>query len=74
MEDIERKFEGKGYGDFKMAVANSVIEKLKPVQEKYKEILDNKEYLEKIYTKGAENARKIAAKTLEDVKSKIGIL
>ena len=74
MEDIERKFEGKGYGDFKMAVANSVIEKLKPVQEKYKEILDNKEYLEKIYKKGAENAKKIASKTLEDVKSKIGIL
>ncbi len=74
MEDIEREFEGKGYGDFKMAVANSVIEKLKPVQEKYKEILDNKEYLEKIYKKGAENAKKIASKTLEDVKSKIGIL
>lgn len=74
MQDIEKEFEGKGYGDFKLAVANSVIEKLKPVQEKYKEILDNKEYLEKIYKKGAENAKKIASKTLEDVKSKIGIL
>ena len=74
MQDIEKEFEGKGYGDFKLAVANSVIEKLKPVQEKYKEILDNKEYLETIYKKGAENAKKIASKTLEDVKSKIGIL
>jgi len=74
MDEIENEFEGKGYGDFKMTVANSVIDKLKPVQEKYKEILENKEYLEQIYTKGAENARKLASKTLEDVKNKIGIL
>jgi len=74
MEEIEKEFENRGYGDFKMTVANSVVYKLKPVQEKYKQILEDKEYLEKIYTKGAENARKIAAKTLEDVKNKIGIL
>ncbi len=74
MDKIESEFYGKGYGDFKMAVANSVIDKLKPVQEKYKQILEDKDYLEKIYTKGAENARKIASKTLEDVKQKIGIL
>lgn len=74
MEEIEKEFEDKGYGDFKMTVANSVVQKLKPVQEKYKQILGDKEYLEKIYTKGAENARKIAAKTIEDVKNKIGIL
>ena len=74
MEEIETEFEGKGYGDFKTAVANSVIEKLKPIQDKYKEILNNKEYLEKVYTQGAENARKLASKTLEDVKSRIGIL
>ena len=74
MDEIEKEFENKGYGDFKITVANSVIDRLKPVQEKYKQILEDKEYLEKIYTKGAENARKIAAKTLEDVKNKIGVL
>ncbi|MDO5555914.1 MAG: tryptophan--tRNA ligase [Clostridia bacterium] len=74
MSDIEKEFEGKGYGDFKITVANSVIEKLKPIQDKYQSILNNQEYLEKIYTKGAENARKVAAKTLNDVKHKIGIL
>ena len=74
MEEIENEFEGKGYGDFKMTVANSVIDKLKPIQDRYKEILENKEYLEEIYTKGAENARKLASKTLENVKNKIGIL
>ncbi len=74
MTDIEKEFEGSGYGDFKMSVANAVVEKLKPVQQRYKELLENKEYLEKIYKKGAEDARKIASKTLEDVKNKIGIL
>lgn len=74
MEEIETEFDQKGYGDFKMTVANSVIDKLKPIQDKYKEILENKEYLEQIYTTGAENARKLASKTLENVKNKIGIL
>lgn len=74
MEEIESEFEGRGYGDFKMTVADSVIQKLKPIQDKYKEILENKEYLEEIYTRGAENARKLASKTLENVKNKIGIL
>ena len=74
MQEIEIEFEGKGYGDFKVAVANSVIDKLKPVQEKYKEILQSKDYLKEIYTKGAERARKLASKTLEEVKNKIGIL
>ena len=74
MEEIEEEFNGKGYGDFKMAVANCVVEKLKPIQKRYKELLENREYLEKIYTEGAENARKIASKTLREVKDKIGII
>ena len=74
MNEIEKEFEGKGYGEFKATIANSVIEKLQPIQEKYKEILNNKEYLEKIYTEGAKNAKKLASKTLRDVKNKIGIL
>ena len=74
MEEIEEEFIDKGYGDFKMAVANAVIEKISPIQEKYKALLENKEYLEKIYLKGAEDARKIASKTLDNVKNKIGIL
>ncbi len=74
MDEIEKEFDGKGYGDFKMAVANSVVERLKPVQEKYKELLENKDYLESIYTKGAENAKEIAARTLREVKDRIGII
>ena len=73
-EEIEKEFEGQGYGKFKMAVADAIVKKLKPIQEKYNELLNNKEYLESIYSKGAENARKLASKTLEEVKRKIGIL
>jgi len=72
-KEIEDEFQCRGYGDFKMAVANAVIEKLKPIQDKYNELLANPKYLEEIYTKGAENARKLASKTLNEVKAKIGI-
>ena len=74
MEEIEKEFEGSGYGNFKTKVAETVIQKLEPIQKKYKELLDNPEYLKEIYTKGAENARKLASKTLDDVKERIGIV
>jgi len=74
MEEIEKEFEGFGYGNFKVKVAEAVIEKLEPIQKKYKEILENPEYLKEIYTRGAENARKLASKTLNDVKERIGIV
>ena len=73
-EEIEKEFAGKGYGDFKMAVANCVIEELRPMQEKYKELLENKDYLEKIYRDGAKRAKEIAKATLEDVYKKIGLI
>ena len=74
IEETEKEFEGSGYGNFKTKVAEAVIQKLEPIQIKYKELLNNPEYLEKIYTKGAENARKLASKTLNSVKEKIGII
>lgn len=73
-EEIEKEFVGRGYGDFKMTVAEAVVEKLKPIQEKYNEILSNEDYIRKIYTKGDENARKIANATLQDVKQKVGLI
>lgn len=74
MEEIEKEFENSGYGDFKTKVAETVVAKLEPIQRKYKELLENKEYLEKIYTDGANRARKLASKTLDEVKERIGIL
>ena len=73
-EEIEKEFEGQGYGIFKMAVADAVVEKLKPIQSKYNELLSNRDYIKKIYEKGDENARKIAAVTLKDVKEKVGLI
>ena len=73
-KEIEEEFSRLGYGAFKTAVGEKVVEKLKPVQEKYKELLENPKYLEEIYTRGAEKARELASKTLEEVKNKIGIL
>lgn len=74
MEQIENEFANLGYGVFKTKVAESVIEKIKPIQDKYYNLLNDKKYLEEIYIKGAEKARKLASKTLEEVKNKIGIL
>lgn len=73
-KEIENEFEGKGYGDFKIAVAERVIEELKPLQAKYKELIENPDYLRNIYKKGAEKAYSIAHKTLEDVYKKIGMV
>ena len=73
-QEIETEFEGKGYGDFKIAVAETVIEELKPLQEKYKNLINNPDYLEKIYKKGAENASKKASETLKNVYKKIGMI
>ena len=73
-EEIENKFEGKGYGDFKVAVAECVIEELKPMQNKYNDLKSNLDYLEKIYKNGADRAKKIAEKTLKDVYEKIGLV
>ena len=56
MEEIEVELEGKGYGDFKTAVAEAIIEKLEPVQEKYNELLENPDMLKAIYEKGAKKA------------------
>lgn len=74
MEQIEKEFEGSGYGNFKIKVAEEVIKKIEPIQQKYKELLINEEYLKEIYTKGANKARILASKTLNDVKERIGIL
>ena len=71
-EDVEKEFDGKGYGDFKMAVGESVISVLKPLQERYKELSSDKEYIDKIVKANAEKADYFANKTLRKVKKKVG--
>ena len=74
MDEIEAEFDGKGYGDFKMAVAEAVAEELRPIQEKYNDLMANKDYLEKVYRSGAEIANRVAAKTISKVYRKVGFI
>ena len=72
--EIEKEFEGKGYGDFKLAVGEACADALTPVQEKFRQILADKAYLEEIMKKGADEAAYYARKTLSKVKRKLGFV
>ncbi len=74
MEEIEKKYEGKGYAEFKNDVAEAIISELEPIQNKVNELLTNKEYLESIYKKGAEKAYKVSYKMLRKMQKKIGFI
>ena len=71
--DIESKFAGYSYSDFKEELAEAVIKGLKPLQDRYKEMTENPETLDKLLKEGAEKARPLAEKTLARVKEKIGL-
>ena len=73
IEELELEYNGKGYGIFKEAVANAIVDTLKPIQDKYNEFLNNKELLDKILDDGASKASYFARKTLSKVKRKMGI-
>ena len=73
-EEIEREFSGKGYGDFKAAVGEAVVEHLRPIQERFSQLIQDKAYLEKCYTENAEKASRIAYRTLSKVMKKVGFL
>lgn len=73
IEDLVNKFNGKGYGEFKSAVADAVVNVIKPIQDKYKELLSNKEFINKVLDEGAEKASYFARKTLTKTKRKMGI-
>lgn len=74
IEEIELEFEGKGYGMFKQAVAESVISGLSPIQTEFKRLQADRVYLESIYKDGAQKARAVASKTLKDVYDKVGFI
>ncbi len=74
MEDITAEFSGKGYGDFKNAVAESVIAEIEPIQARYSDLMKNKDYLESVYRNGAERANYEARKTISKVYRKIGFI
>jgi tryptophanyl-tRNA synthetase len=71
--EIEGEFEGSGYGDFKAAVAEAVVDYLAPVRERYEELRPDEAAIERTLTSGAEKAREIASGTLAEVRSAIGV-
>ncbi|MBR4098536.1 MAG: tryptophan--tRNA ligase [Clostridium sp.] len=73
-DEIEQEFDGCGYGKFKPAVGEAVIETLRPIREEATRILADKAYLESVYKAGAERASYVANKTLRKVYKKIGFV
>jgi tryptophanyl-tRNA synthetase len=71
-DQVEREFESAGYGDFKQAVAEAVVELLAPVRERYAELRPDEAALDAVLAAGAEKARAIAAPTVADVRDRMG--
>ena len=73
-EEIESEFAGKGYGAFKPAVGEAVVETLRPIREEASRLMKDKAYLESVYKNGAEKASWVAEKTLRKVYKKVGFV
>ena len=74
IEQAAAEFDGKGYGEFKPAVGEAVVELLRPIREKTTDLLNNKDYLEQVYKEGAQKASYLARKTLDKVYRKVGFV
>jgi tryptophanyl-tRNA synthetase len=72
-DEIEREFDGSGYGDFKLAVAEAVVDSLMPIRERYAALRADEAALEKTLASGAAKAREIAAGTLADLRMAVGV-
>ena len=72
-EEVEREFDGTGYGGFKQAVADALVEFLAAPRERYQELRPDEERLERVLRDGAEKARAIASQTLAEVRERMGV-
>ena len=72
-EEVEREFDGQGYGAFKQAVGEAVAELLAPVRERYRELRADEAGLERTLAEGAERAREIAVPTMDEVRAVMGV-
>lgn len=73
-ESIEAEFAGKGYGHLKMALAEVIIESLRPIQQSYVKISQDKAYIQSVLTKSADSIRPIAKNTYENAKRLVGLV
>ena len=74
MEEIEREFDGRGYGEFKLAVGEACADALRPVQAEFARLMQDKAYLEEVMKSGADAARYYARKTMSRVRRKLGFV
>lgn len=74
LESIEKEFDGRGYGDFKTAVGEAVVEALRPIKTRYEELIKDRGYLEECYRKADENALRFSSRTLAKAMKKIGFI
>lgn len=72
--ETEREFEGKGYGEFKLAVGEAVADELAPVRAAYEEIIKDKKALEQLYREGSQKAEQVARKTYFKAMKKVGFV
>lgn len=73
-DEVEKEFDGKGYGDFKLAVGEAVADTLAPIKQKHDEIIKDKKILEQLYRQGAEKAEHVARKTYFKAMKKVGFV
>ncbi len=73
-EEIEKEFDGVGYGDFKLAVGEACADTLAPIQERFNQLIADKDYLDSVMKNGAEKAARTAYRTLSKVYKKVGFL
>ena len=73
-EKVASDFSSQGYGTFKAAVADAVVEAVRPIRTEYDRIIKDKAYLQDIYKRGAESAHKIADRTLKKAYKKVGFI
>lgn len=74
MSEIEAEFAGKGYGDFKLAVGETVADSLEPVRTEFSRLMSDKAYLKECYTSGAQRAFRLTNKIVTKVYRKVGFV
>jgi tryptophanyl-tRNA synthetase len=74
ISDLENEFAGKGYGDFKTAVAEVVVEYLRPIRAKAIELLEDEKHLLDILHQGSEKARAVAQETINATYKNLGVV
>ncbi len=74
IEQAEKEFEGKGYGDFKLKVGQAVADKIEPIRQEKNKLLASKDYLDEVLKNGAERAERLAYRTLSKVYKKVGLV